>query len=654
MRRGVFTAVVTLFAGLVLAGWIAPGPAAAAPTGIAPIGTAATGATGTVPTGTTVDGDVVTSMQIDYTVNRDGELHVKETIAYQFASFGRHGIYRNLITREPYRDDDSKDQKYEISNITVDTTTPGVSDEFSESTTKSKNQRDQSVQIKIGSANETIPSREATYVIEYDVRGALRHFDDHSELYWDATGSGWEAVLQQVTVNVEVPEGVQQVECYAGPPRSDTSCEQKSVNGESGVFRASNLELGEQLTIVAGIRPGVVANDTPIVVDPPSALQRAGVSLPSLIGSGLVTLGAIAAAFLYSKNGNRDQRFAGMPPGTIPPQGSTVAAVKDELSTDQIPVAFAPPQIPVAEGGLLIDAKANTTETAATLIDLAVRGGLRIDNTGSEQKAVLLNPAVATAPHEQVLLQKLYPSLQPGSEITLERRPTGDTSMRTAHTAMIDALRQQIKARNWYLRMPRAGGGSSFPSGFPCACMAMIGLWVFGAGIAGTAVGAATGGLGRAAIIVVPVLAVVVAIGIWIGKRAKGQRNPYGRAVTDQLIGFRTYLATAEVDQLRFEEGEDIFSRYLPWAIAFDLADRWQRVCAQLVAAGRIPQDPYWYTGPSYYTSGFAAGTISQTVANTFDPPPAPAGSGGGGGSSSGFSGGDSGGGGGGGGGGSW
>jgi uncharacterized membrane protein len=124
--------------------------------------------------------------------------------------------------------------------------------------------------------------------------------------------------------------------------------------------------------------------------------------------------------------------------------------------------------------------------------------------------------------------------------------------------------------------------------------------------------------------------------------------------VTDQLIGFRTYLATAEADQLRFEEGEDIFSKYLPWAIAFDLADRWQRVCAQLVAAGRIPPDPYWYAGPSYYSSGFAAGTISQTVANTFDPPPAPAGSGGGGGSSSGFSGGSSGGGGGGGGGGSW
>ena len=116
----------------------------------------------------------------------------------------------------------------------------------------------------------------------------------------------------------------------------------------------------------------------------------------------------------------------------------------------------------------------------------------------------------------------------------------------------------------------------------------MVALWVFGAGLAGTAVGAATGGPGRAATVAIPVLAVIVAIGVWIGVRARGQRNAAGRAVTDQLIGFRTYLATAEADQLKFEEGEDIFSKYLPWAIAFELADRWQRVCAQLVAAGRI------------------------------------------------------------------
>ena len=60
-------------------------------------------------------GDEVKNFTIDYTVTPDGVLQVKETIAYTFGSTGRHGIYRDLVTREPYTDDDSKDQKYPAS-----------------------------------------------------------------------------------------------------------------------------------------------------------------------------------------------------------------------------------------------------------------------------------------------------------------------------------------------------------------------------------------------------------------------------------------------------------------------------------------------------------------------------------------------------------
>jgi uncharacterized membrane protein YgcG len=629
MRRALGVVISTLFAVLALAGFAVPATAAPADTG-----------------------DEITNFKIDYKVSADGVLHVKETIDYRFADSGRHGIYRDLVTREPYKDDDSKDQEYRVSNVEVSSPS-GASAEFTEDTFDSNKGRYEELRIKIGSADETISGNEATYVIRYDVRGALRHFDDHSELYWDATGSAWDAAINQVDIGVTVPGGVQKTSCFQGQAGSTQECT-STVSGEQGVFGGANLARGEGMTIVAGITAGAVQNDTPILVDPPSWMERNGLSWLQVIGSGIVTALAIVVASLYSKLGNKDQRYAGMPPGTFPPDGVAAQPVKDDLTEDQIPVAFAPPRIPVAEGGLLIDAKANTTETAATLIDLAVRGGVRIDNDGSSQKAVLLNPAAATAPHEQALMLGLYPGLQPGMEVQLERGAVGDNTMRNAHNEMIKALRDQVKAREWYLRMPRAGGGSAFRNGFGCACMAMIGIWVVGGGLFGVVASAATGGLGRAVVVAVPVLAVIVAIGIWIAIRGRGQRNPAGRAVADQLIGFRKYLATAEADQLRFEEGEDIFSKYLPWAIAFGLADRWQKVCEQLVAAGRIPQDPYWYSGPSYYTSGWTAGAVSATVASTFDPPPTPSSSGGGGGSSSGFSGGSSGGGGGGGGGGSW
>ncbi|GAA1127712.1 hypothetical protein GCM10009630_26950 [Kribbella jejuensis] len=626
MRRALGVVVTMLVAVLALAGFALP--AAADP------------------------GDEIRNFTIEYTVTPDGVLQVKETIDYHFGTTGRHGIYRDLVTREPYVDDDSKDQEYQVSNIHV--SSPNASAKFTDTTTESNKGRYSVQRIKIGSANDTVPGTDATYVITYDVRGALRHFADHSELYWDATGRSWDATIQNVRVEVSVPQGVTKVECFIGTVGSNQNCPSSTITGGKGVLGATQLESGNQLTIVAGITAGAVRNDTPILVDPPSWMERNGLSWLQVIASAVVTALAAAVAALYAKLGNKDQRYAGMPPGTFPPDGVSSQPVKDDLSTDQIPVAFAPPRIPVAEGGLLIDAKATTVETAATLIDMAVRGGVRIDNDGSTQKAVLLNPAAATAPHEQALMSGLFPTLQPGSEVVLERGAVGDHTMRRAHDAMIAALREQVKARQWYLRMPRAGGGSVFKNGFGCACMAMIGIWVVGAGLFGVIGSAATGGAGRGIVVAIPVIAVVVAIGIWVGIRGRGQRNPAGRAVADQLIGFRKYLATAEADQLRFEEGEDIFSKYLPWAIAFGLADRWQKVCEQLVAAGRIPPDPYWYSGPSYYTSGWTAGAVGSTLAHSFDPPPTPSGSGSGGGSSSGFSGGFSGGGGGGGGGGSW
>lgn len=603
-------------------------------------------------------GDVVDKMTIDYTVDKDGVLHVKETIVYRFGSgSGRHGIYRNLVTREPYADDTSKDQRYEVSDITVSSPS-GDSAEFTEKTNSEDKGREQSIQIRIGSENRTVVHDTATYVIGYEVRGALRHFADHSELYWDATGTGWDAELTNVTVNVTVPKGVQRVECFAGRQGSTASCTSKTTSGDKGVFTQSSLPSSSGLTIVAGITAGAVSNDTPIVVDPPGLLERAGLSMPAVAASGLVALGVPAAGITMIRRTGKDERFSGLPPGSFPPQGQNVAVGKDTLAENQIPVAFAPPQIPVAEAGLLIDAVANTRETAATLIDLAVRRGIRIDNMGDEQMAVLLDPSVATAPHEQVLLSRLYPNLQVGSSISLKRRPTGDTSMRVAHDAMIESVRQQVTARGYYTRLPskmRGGNGVKLRGFGPaCGCMAMI--WVFGGAvmsIIGGAVSGAMGG-GKQVAIGLPALMIVVTLLYMLWWRGKGRRTAVGRALTDQTVGFRTYLATAEADQLKFEEGEDIFSRYLPWAIVFDLADRWQHVCQQLVEAGRIPPDPYWYTGPSYYGSGFAAGSISSTVAQTFDPPPAPAGSGGGGGSSSGFGGGFSGGGGGGGGGGSW
>jgi uncharacterized membrane protein YgcG len=151
----------------------------------------------------------------------------------------------------------------------------------------------------------------------------------------------------------------------------------------------------------------------------------------------------------------------------------------------------------------------------------------------------------------------------------------------------------------------------------------------------------------------VGVAAVLAGVALFLSARAMPARTGLGSAATARALGFKRYLATAEADQLRFEEPEKIFSRYLPYAIVFGVTDHWAKVFQQLAAAGAVGAGAgglYWYTGPggwSYNDFSSSISSFSTTAAGSLSAAAASGGSGFGGG---GFSGGGFGGGGGGGG----
>jgi uncharacterized membrane protein len=234
-----------------------------------------------------------------------------------------------------------------------------------------------------------------------------------------------------------------------------------------------------------------------------------------------------------------------------------------------------------------------------------------------------------------VLLNDIFSGQPPGTQVDL----SSPGSMSSAHENMKEAVRDQVASRGWFSAVP--SGRATKSAGFGVIALVVFGAFALGAWVL---------------LLAIPLLPIIITIAVVRRKMRRGQRTPAGRAVCDQVEGFKTYLATAEADQLRFEEGEDIFSRYLPWAIAFDLAERWAKICADLVAMGRIPDTtPSWYYGYNSlgsFNTGFLTGSL-LSAATPVPPPSSSSGTGFGGGSS--FSGGGfSGGGGGGGGGGSW
>ncbi|HET9648552.1 MAG TPA: DUF2207 domain-containing protein, partial [Microlunatus sp.] len=136
-------------------------------------------------------GDQIDSYDISYDVGTNGVTKVTETIVYRFgSSSGRHGIDRYFVTREKY--DDQMDAVYQISDITVTSPTPGVRTQFSERTDTTNSGRGEQLRLRIGDPDVTVSAPTATYVISYNLTGALRTFPHqqppYDEFYWDATG----------------------------------------------------------------------------------------------------------------------------------------------------------------------------------------------------------------------------------------------------------------------------------------------------------------------------------------------------------------------------------------------------------------------------------------------------------------------------------
>ena len=99
--------------------------------------------------------------------------------------------------------------------------------------------------------------------------------------------------------------------------------------------------------------------------------------------------------------------------------------------------------------------------------------------------------------------------------------------------------------------------------------------------------------------------------------------TPAGRGIMDRIEGFRQYLGVAEEDRLNAltprEKTPELFERFLPYAIALEVENRWaKRFAGVLGAAGTAAAVSTWYSGSRDWRNdpvGFAnhlGGALSQ------------------------------------------
>ena len=609
------------------------------------------------------EGERVVSFTADYNLASDGSMGVTETIDWQFGPGEHHGIKRNITVRQGVSDPPGKYRVYEMSDVTASSPTGAntdvyVSDLGADSV------------IRIGSPNEPFDgAQRQTYVIKYRLAHVANGFPDHAELYWNVTGGGFDIPLDSVKATVDGPAAVTDALCFKGADRSADPC--LASAGPTATFSATGLGPNEQMTIVASFPASAVTDTTPDLRDGDTGFSgAAGSPMSSSMaktlsilgyGGGLVipVLAAGLMGTLFWKRG-RDEQYAGLTPGLTP-----VADASGPVTHGQsgpVAVQFAPPE-GVRPGlvGTIIDEQANTIDVSATVVDLAVRGYLRIEEVESGRlfkrtdwqltKLVPPERAEALLPFEETLLAGIFADSNPVLLSGLKNK------FHTTLTTVQSQMYAEGTRRGWFRKSPDQVRRAWTALGFVVMGAGLVSGWFLGIQSAETdRIGGLSLGIPSGIVLAVGLL-IAGAIVFLLGQRMAA-KTAAGSAVLAQSLGFKQYLVTAEARQIRFEEAQDIFSRYLPYAIVYGVADRWagtfSEVAEAATAAGQSIGMPGWYifagSGGFGDFSGIASGvdSFSTMASGTFTSTPGSSGA-------SGFGGGGfAGGGGGGGGGGSW
>ena len=572
-------------------------------------------------------GEHIARYDVHVTVERSGRMHVVETIDYVFSQ-PRHGLLRKIRTK--YRHTGTHDRVYPVSNVRV-TGSPGTPLQ-----TKLENEGDYRI-VRVGDPDRTITGQHR-YVLSYDVQGAVNRFEGHDELYWNVLGPEWTVLIAQATVRVTADAEFSASNCFAGSVGSTLPCRSTTLDGTTATFGHTLLPPFQAMTVALALPHGYAATPGPLLRErwtAEKAFRVNGTTVPLALAVLLAGLGGVV---LLLRRHARDRVYAGQVPGLEPAAGMDVATDQAPVWGDRAgPVEWSPGDVPPGLMGLLLDEEVHTLDVTATVVDLAVRGHLVIEELprrGLFRKRNWRLSRIASpdddplTPWERKTLSGLFAT---GSNVELD-------DLKNQFHVHLPAVKRELydeaMRRGWFTRRPDR----------------VRGLW-FGVGVAVTALGAGlTWVLARWTTFgIVGLAAVVPGLALLALHRRMPFRTAKGSAALARALGFRRYLATAEAEQLRAEEKAGVFARYLPYAVVLGEADRWAKVFKDL----GLPPQQYagWYHGPSGWTfddfndsmDAFSAST-SSTIAST----PGSRGS-------SGFGGGGSaGGGGGGGGGGSW
>jgi len=550
----------------------------------------------------------IISFDSQITITRENVAQITETIVYDFGLNQKRGIFRYVpVTTQVNETDQYYYYDLNWKDITQDGQPAIVEDQGS---------GDREV-VRIGNPDVTI-SGVHTYKISYELSPVVEQNAIGDFLNLNTVGVNWPVPIDVVNSSVTFPTSakITEAKCFTGSyGSSEQNCD-SVAKSNSATFTAYNLLPTQDMTInITSEGSQFVLYQAPQDPPPPNLVALA----PLLIGAAALILGLILRIIFITDHRRRKKDK------TIVPQ-------------------YEPPKdISVGELGTLHDNKSDMKEITATLIDLAVRGYIKITQVAkkslfkkAEYQFDLLKDKTGLASHEQTLMDLLFVGENKSINLKDVSKTDAGTKIAAIKTAFVTHLESKgFRAQNRTLASQK---GINKVYG---AMAVAVSVWGAGYLIATTSRGDSSGALIPSAIFAL----VAIIFGLLVSTTIHITDTGYEKWA--EIEGLLLYLTVAEKDRLAFhdapEKTPELFSSLLPSAIALGVDKEWAKQFKDL----DVSKNVNWYDGQNTgFNSVMLASALSHdlnsVVSSSFTPP------------SQSSSGGFSGGGGGGGGGGSW